>query len=407
VSGESRASISLSAGEARRLALAAQGFAAGRGEARSPWPKVAAAIDRMQLLQLDSVSALVRTHYLPVYSRIGNYDRARLDRHAFAPGRHREFFEYWAHEASLLPLRLHPLMRWRMARGEKFEGKFRGFAKFAREHRDYIRAVEREVRERGPIAASDLDDPGKRNGPWWGWHKGKTTLEYLFDAGRVTTAFRRGFERVYDLPERVIPAEVLALPAPSERDAIRDLLRLSSVALGVATLADLRDYFRLPVAETRRALAELVEEGGVEPASVEGWRQPAFLARGAKAPARNTVSALVSPFDPLVWFRDRTARLFGFHYRIEIYTPAAKRRYGYYVLPFLHRGRLAARLDLKADRPAGTLHAHGIFAEEKAERTGLAEAVAAELRHLAMWLGLDEIRVGTRGDLAAPVARLV
>lgn len=391
----------LTAEEARRIALAAQGFGGRRNAELSSWRQVAPAIRRMGLLQLDSVNVLVRSHYLPTYSRIGAYDRAALDARAFAGGRKRAMFEYWAHEASLLPLDLHPWMRWRMRRAAAGIGIYSGIAKFATENRDYVRAVVDEIGRRGPLAASELDDPGTRSGPWWGWHKGKTALEYLFWAGEVTTGQRRGFERVYDLPERVIPSEIGAAATPDEPDAIRALTLAGARAHGVATEVDIRDYFRLPNAETRTALRELVEEGALVPVRVEGWQQAAYLAADAEIPARATPTALLSPFDPLVWHRPRTERIFDFHYRLEFYTPEPKRTFGYFVMPFLHRGRLEARVDLKADRAAGRLRVLGVFAEEGLRRPdAMLEALAAELRHLATWLGLADVDVESDAPLA-------
>ena len=390
---------SLTLAETRRLALAAQGFGQRRTDARSPWPRVAAIVERMGLLQLDSVSALVRTHYLPAFSRLGNYDRSDLDRRAFAPDR-RQFFEYWAHEASLLPLALHPFMRWRMERAKRLKGIYGGLARFAQSERAYLRSVREEIRQRGPLAASDLADPGKRGGSWWGWHKGKTALEFLFWTGEVTTASRRGFERIYDFTESVLPETILALPTPAEHEAIRELTRRAAVALGIGTEGDIRDYFRLPVADARRAIRELVDEGSLIPVQAQSWRQTAYMPKDAAIPGRLSPSALISPFDPLVWHRQRTERLFGFHYRVEIYTPAAKRRFGYYVLPFLDRGRLSARVDLKSDRAAGVLEMRGAHAEPGTDLERSASALSAELRRLADWLGLAEVRLTDRGDLA-------
>lgn len=399
---------SLTADEARRIGLAAQGFAHRKTAGRSPWNAVSTTIDRLGLLQLDSVNVLVRSHYLPAFSRLGDYDRAALDKRGFAMGKNRALFEYWAHEASLLPLRLQPLLRWRMERARRLVGHTPARAKEHRELRAYYRAILKEVAARGPIAASELEDPGERSGPWWGWHKGKGALERLFRTGEVTSAGRRGgFERVYDIPERVIPGDILAIPTPSEPDAIRALALMGARAFGVATEADIRDYFRLPIPEARKALAELVEEGALIPTAVDGWDKPAYLAKDVQTPARINASALLSPFDPLVWFRPRTERLFDFHYRIEIYTPQAKRRFGYYVLPFLHRGRLRARVDLKAERDAGVLAVRGTHAEEGADRAAIAPDLAVELRRMAAWLGLADIRVSPNGDLAAAVAKHV
>jgi uncharacterized protein len=397
----------LTQAEARRIALAAQGFGPRPTAGRSPWKSVASAIDAMALLQLDSVNVLVRSHYLPVFSRLGDYKREAIDRHGFAGGAKRQLFEYWAHEASLLPVRFHPLLRWRMARAEKHIGLSVARSQSVRRQRSYIRAVLAEIGARGPLAASELDDPGERSGPWWGWRKGKAALEHLLHTGAVTAAGRRGFERLYDLTDRIIPPEILGLPTPTEADAIRDLATAGAKACGIATEVDIRDYFRLPVAEARRAIGELVEAGTLLPVTAEGWDKPAYLHAAASQPRRLTATALLSPFDPLVWFRPRTERLFGFHYRLEIYTPQAKRKFGYYVLPFLHDGRLSGRLDLKAMRAEGVLEVRGAYAEEAVDRTEVAAAAATELRRLAAWLGLDAVRVLPGGDLAKALARSI
>jgi len=394
-SAVSASRTSLSLAEARRIALAAQGFDGASRDGRSRWPSVAATVDRMGFLQIDSVNVLVRSHYLPVFSRLGDYDRATLDRHGFTHTTHRTLFEYWAHEACLLPLRFHPLLRWRMARA----------AAAKRADRAYIARVKREVAERGPVAASDLEDPGERSGPWWGWRKGKAALEHLFRTGEVTSAGRRGFERIYDLTERVLPAATLALPTPAEPDAMRQLALAGAEALGVATAMDIRDYFRLPPKEAARAIAELVEEGAIVPVTVEGWDKTAYLTRDAAQPRRLAASALLSPFDPVVFFRPRAERLFGFHYRIEIYTPEPKRKFGYYVLPYLHRGMLVARIDLKAERGEGVLAARAAHIEAGVDAADVAEGLAAELRRMATWLGLEQVRVSPTGNLSAALMR--
>ena len=394
----------VSAAQARRIALAAQGFGLRRTRRPSGWDRIGRAVETMGLLQIDSVNVLVRSHYMPSYSRLGPYDRNALDRRAFAP-RNRALFEYWAHEASLLPLSLHPLFRWRMARAQRLEGIYGGLAKFAREKRGYIEEVLAEVRAAGPLSARELSRPGARKGPWWGWTDGKTALEYLFWTGEITTHSRRSFERVYDLSERVIPSAVMNAPTPPESEAIRALVAMSVRALGVATETDLRDYFRLPVTETRQAIAELVEAGGLIPAEVQRWRQKAYLDPTAHSPGQVSGTALLTPFDPLVWARSRAERLFGFEYRIEIYTPAAKRQYGYYVLPFLHRGRLVGRVDLKADRAEGRLHVPAAHLESRCDPGSTAEALAGELVMLAEWLGLDDVTLGRRGNLAPALKR--
>ncbi len=400
-----RRSDTLSLRDARRIALAAQGLAAARPEVDLTERPLRRAIGRLGLLQLDSVSVLVRAHYLPLFARLGAYDRGLLDRLAGHDGRppppsRRRLFEYWAHEASLLPVELQPLLRWRMVRAEQGDGVWRGLARFARERPEVVARVEAEVAARGPLGVSDLGEPGQRTGPWWGWNEGKAALEWLFWTGRLSAAGRRGFERLYDLPERVLPRAVLNAPAPDEPDAQRELLRRAAAALGIATAADLKDYFRLPAGSIAAGLGELVEAGELQPVRVDGWRQPAWLAKGARRPRAARAAALLAPFDPLIWERARTERLFGFSYRIEIYTPAARRRYGYYVLPFLIGDRLVARVDLKADRAAGRLLVRAAHAEPATEPGAVAEALAAELGLMAGWLGLERVEVEARGDLA-------
>ncbi|HZH25804.1 MAG TPA: winged helix-turn-helix domain-containing protein [Azospirillaceae bacterium] len=388
--------------EARRIALAAQGFAAPRPDGRRTDVRHGRRVlDTVGLIQIDSVNVLVRSHYLPLFSRLGAYPPSVLD--SMAQGPKRDLFEYWGHEASLLPLSFQPLLRWRMARAERGEGLYSGLARFGRERRAYIDAVLAEVEARGPLVASELSSGGKATGSWWGWSDGKRALEWLFWAGLVTTRTRRGFERVYDLTERALP-EAAALPTPDEADAQRALVRTAARSLGVATERDLRDYFRMEPADTRARIAELVEAGALHPVRVEGWKAPAYLDASARVPRRVAARALLSPFDSLVWERDRTERLFGFRYRLEIYTPAPKRVYGYYVLPFLRGEHLVARVDLKADRAAGRLLVRAAHAEPGAPLADTADALMAELREMAGWLGLGGVVVSGRGDLAAHLA---
>lgn len=360
---------------------------------------MARTIRQINLLQIDSVNVLVRSHYLPLYSRLGAYPHAALDARTFG-NRQRAMFECWAHEASLIPLELHPLMRWRMARARAGNGTYGSMNRFAVEEAAYVKSVLDFVARNGPTAVSDLPDGGKSEGGWWGWSRGKMALETLFDQGLVTTATRQSFERIYDLPERVIPADVLNLDTPGEPDTFRQLLGLSARALGIGTEFDLRDYFRLPVAETKQALAGLLEEGTLIPVAVEGWKQQAYLHKDARLPRKAGGTALISPFDPLVWERARAERLFDFHYRIEIYTPAPKRKFGYYVLPFLMGDRFVGRVCLKADRSQGTLRANAIHSEPHADPVETAIALAAELRRMAEWLGLATVEVGSKGNLS-------
>jgi uncharacterized protein len=390
---------SLSIAEARRIALAAQGFANPDRGGRPNWGAMRRSIDRMKLLQLDSVNVLVRSHYLPVFSRVGAYNVAALDERTFK-NRKREMFECWAHVASLVPLDLHPLMRWRMERARSGKGIYGSLNRFASGEKAYLESVLDFVRRNGPTAQSDLPDKSKGEGGWWGWSKGKLALETLFDQGLLTTAARPSFERLYDLPENVIPADILNRPTPSEGDSFRAQLELAGQALGIATEFDLRDYFRLPVAETKIALKELIEAGTLIPVKVQDWAHQAYLHRAAKLPRKAGGTALLSPFDPLVWERSRTERIFNFHYRIEIYTPAHKRKFGYYVLPFLMGEKIAARLCLKSDRQTKRLLVNTAHLEPHADPGETAEALALELRRMAAWLGLDNVEAGRRGDLA-------
>ena len=386
----------LSAAEARRLALRAQGFTDRRPAGRADVRHLRRVVDRVGVLQIDSVNVLVRSHYLPMFSRLGPYPRELLDRMA---SERAELFEYWAHEQSLLPVAAHPLVRWRMdwaAQGHTWGG----LARFARENPAYIEAVHAEIAERGALPASALRDPGTRSGPWWGWGEGKRALEWLHWTGRLAAFRRPTFERVYDLPERVLPPDVLARPAVPEGDARKALLVLAARSHGVATAADLADYHRQRLTAVRPLLAELVEDGSLLEATVEGWNAPAYLHPGARVPRRAEAAALVSPFDSLVWDRRRTERLFAFHLRLEIYTPAPRRRFGYYVVPFLLGDRLVGRVDLKADRRAGALLVHGAYAEDGVDPAAVVGPLAAELWSMAAWLGLERVVVGDRGDLA-------
>ncbi len=389
----------LSLPSARRIALAAQGFARERRDDVTR-RHLGATVARLGLHQIDSVNVLVRAHYLPAFSRLGAYDRGLIDRAAWGPRRERRLFEYWAHEASLLPLAMHPLLRWRMAQAERGEIGWGYLKTFAGARRAEADAILERIRSEGPLAASDFED-GKGKGGWWEWGDTKRALEWLFWAGRITTATRRAsFERVYDLTERVSPAGILALPTPAPEDAQRALVGHAASALGVATEADLRDYFRLKPEPAKRAVAELVEAGELLPVAVKGWVQPAYLDRDARLPRRIEAQALLSPFDSLVWERARTERLFGFRYRLEIYTPAHKRAHGYYVLPFLLGDRLVARVDLKADRQAGCLRVLAAHGEPGVDERAVAGPLRDELQAMAGWLGLERVAVGERGDLA-------
>lgn len=393
----------------RRTALAAQGFAASRPGTAPTRRHLVRTLQRVQLLQLDSVNVAVRAHYMPLFSRLGRYDPALLDEAAWSHStrRPRLLVEYWAHVASMVPVQDWPLFRWRMERvmarpWSRFIEAERRLPGLADEVLDAVKSL-------GPIGAGGLERElggggAGRRGPWWDWSDVKIVCERLFDTGQLTTGTRRGFERLYDLPERVLPAQVLAAPPVAEQDAVRELTERAAVAHGVATEPDLRDYYRIDPKRSRQAVAELVEAGRLEPVTVPGWRHLAYRHVDARTPRRVEGRALLCPFDPLVWERDRTERLFGFHYRIEIYVPQPRRVYGYYVFPFLLDGELVARVDLKADRRAGVLRVPGAFAEAGRHTPRVVSELAAELRLMADWLGLDGVEVGERGDLAAPLA---
>jgi uncharacterized protein YcaQ len=383
----------LSISQARRAALAAQGFAERKPPAPDGWG-LRRVLGRVGLIQIDSVNVLARAHYLPAFSRLGPYPVGLLDRMAHrAP---RRLFEYWGHEASLLPVAMQPLLRWRMERAR--DEAWGGVRRVEREQPELVARVLEQVREHGPVPASALDERPRRTGPWWDWSEVKRALEWLFWSGQITSARRRGFQRLYDVPERVLPAEVLATPTPEPADAQRELVRIAARALGVATERDLRDYFRLAAADARARVAELVEAGELAPVEVESWgTTPAYLDPAARIPRTVEARALVGPFDSLIWERPRVERLFGFRYRIEIYVPAARRVHGYYVLPFLFGDRLVGRVDLKADRAAGVLRVQAAHREPDSPREA-AGALRERLEAMADWLGLESLAL-PRGGL--------
>jgi hypothetical protein len=394
----------LSLAQARRVALAAQGFGARRPV--SPNGRaLRRVIEQVALFQIDSVNVLTRAHYLPAFSRLGPYDPGLLDR---ASGRApRRMFEYWAHMASLVSVDLQPALRFRMARAERHA--WGSMLRLARERPELVTWVRDQVAERGPLTSRELNDDSPRRTDHWGWNWSdvKTALEWLFFSGQVTSTRRNhAFERVYDLPERVLPPSVLATPTPSDAQALRTLVGVAARAHGVATERCLRDYFRLEPAETRSAIADLVEAAELVPVEVSGWNRPAYLHRDARLPRVVEARALVSPFDSLVFERARLEALFGFRYRIEIYVPAPRRVSGYYVLPFLLGDRLVARVDLKSDRAAGQLLVRAAHVEDHAP-TDTAVHLAAELRQMAGWLRLSDVRVEPRGRLAPALAAVV
>ena len=405
----------LSPAEARRLAIAAQGLA------RPPAPAsprsssdIVRVARRLRLVQIDSVNVLARAHLLTLHARLGAFDPVSLEDAAYG-GRRRRLFEYWGHEASFIPVEDHRLWRWRMEDARAGTGMYLQLARFGRERVDAVRATLTEIERRGALSAGDLAPGARGRGGWWGWSETKCALEWLFWAGLVTTATRRGnFERVYDLPERCLPSAALEAPTPTRQDAQRALLLNASRAHGVATVHDLADYARVNIGEARERLAEMIENGDARPVRVQGW-EGAVMDAAARNPRRVEGDALLCPFDPLIWTRPRTERLFGMRYRLEIYTPEARRTHGYYVLPYLCGDRLVARLDLKADRTASCLRVLAAHREPGWNDCRRVDAPAADpagglsraLRRMADWTGCADIEVGARGDLAGQLRTLV
>ena len=390
----------LSPAAARRVALAAQGFGRPAPSAVST-RQLNGLLDRLRLLQIDSVNVFERSHYLPAFARLGPYDKALLDRLTMRQGG--PYLEYWAHEAAFVPASDLGLFAFRMRRNRE------RYADWLDSRRALVAEVLAQLRDRGPLAASQVEhEENRRLGPWWGWSDVKQLLELLFRQGDLVSAGRRGFERRYGLPEQVLAAPADPIPAD---DAVRELVRRAAVAHGVGTLDDLADYYRLRVDAAKRAVRELEESGELVPVVVRGWERggrpiPAWRAVAARVPRRVVTAALLSPFDPVVWRRPRAERLFGFHYRISIYTPAQAREHGYYVLPALVDDALVGRIDLKSDRQAGVLRVQHAWREPDAP-SDVAERLAPVLRDAARWQGLGEIEVAGRGDLAGPLAAVL
>ncbi|MGE2727870.1 winged helix-turn-helix domain-containing protein [Mycolicibacterium vaccae] len=393
--------MTLTAVQARRIAVAAQGFHEPKPAGPVTRAHLKRLIARLQVLQLDSVSVSVRAHYAPVFSRLGPYDRELLDRAAWSHSARspRLLVEYWAHEAALMSVDDWPLMRWRMT--EYTHGRWG--VEIVKRNAKLAEDIVAAVSTLGPSTAGQIEayleaEPRGRKGPWWDRSDTKWVAEALWSAGVLTTATRVGFARHYDLTERVLPADVLHRQV-DEADAVRELVLRAATALGVATEADLRDYFRLAARQVKPAIADLVAAGELEPVQVDGWAAPAYLRVGQAIPRRDRGTALLCPFDPLIFFRPRVERLFGFVYRLEIYTPAPKRQFGYYVWPFLLDGELVGRVDLK--RTDTALHVVGAHTEDGVDKPRVAAALAGELRSMAGWLERDDVTVGDRGDLVA------
>jgi uncharacterized protein YcaQ len=375
--------------EARSLALAAQGFDKPRTKSKSSTSDVVALFKKLGVVQIDSVNVLVRSQELPLFSRLGDHDRSAISKATES----QKIFEYWGHEAAHLPVELHPLFRWKMNAARTGKVKHWGLTSFYDDNKVFVKRMLKHVETNGAVTARELSTRTKKKGTWWDWDESKTALEYLFLTGQLMSRGRGAdFARIYDTPERVLPKKVLNAPTPTEHDARKQLLVRSAIAQGVATAGDLADYYRQKPAAVRPLIAELLEEGELRAVSVDGWTEKAFVHRSAKLPKKLHATALLSPFDSLVWCRPRNERLFDFHYRIEIYTPKEKRKFGYYVLPFMMNGEMVGRVDLKADRANSKLLVQSVHTEKGVKHSSINDALNAELGLLAYWLDLEHVK---------------
>ena len=392
----------VSLASARRIALAAQGFASPRPSGRVDRRHLRKVLHHIGLIQIDSVNVLARSQELTLFSRLGNHPRSLIP-DATADG---ELFEYWCHEASHLPTSMHRLVRWRMEDARNGT-MWPGLQRFAKSKSQFVQEVRDRVFNDGPLVASDVKTRTGPKGSWWDWDDGKAALEYLFWTGEITAQRRpNDFARMYFAPQHVLPKEVLKAKTPTEFEARSELLLLAAKSLGIATASDLLDYHRQKPGPAKPVLAELVEQGNLEQVRVEGWRDVAYILPSVSTPRSMNTRALVSPFDSLVWCRPRIERLWDFNYRIEIYTPEHKRVYGYYVLPFVLGDRIVARVDLKADRQGGALLVHGAYSEPEIDFKHVVSELADELKLMALWLGLDAVKVGDKGDLSSALSRV-
>jgi uncharacterized protein YcaQ len=381
----------LSIADARRIALAAQGFDTARPKTKATQRQVDALISRLGVIQIDSVNVLVRSQELPLFARLGNHDRNAIPKATEA----QKLFEYWGHEAAHLPVEIHPLFRWKMNAARTGKVTHWGLTSFYEENKAFVKRTLKHVAKNGPTTSRELSTRTEKKGTWWDWDEAKVALEYLFLTGQLMSRGRGSdFARIYDTPERVLPQRIIDAPTPSEHVARKQLLVRSAIAQGVATTSDLADYYRQKLATVKPLIAELVEEGELHTVAVDGWTEKAFVHRNAKLPKQLHATALLSPFDSLVWCRPRNERLFDFHYRIEIYTPKEKRKFGYYVLPFMMNGEMVGRVDLKADRANGALLAHSVHTEKGVKRSAINDVLSAELDAMANWLGLEQVQIG-------------
>jgi uncharacterized protein len=374
---------SLSIADARALALAAQGFDTARPKTKATQRHVDALISRLGVIQIDSVNVLVRSQELPLFSRLGNHNRNAIPKAT----EQQKLFEYWGHEAAHLPVEIHPLFRWKMEAARLGKAKHWGLTSFYDNNKGFVKRMLKHVEKNGPTTSRELSTRTEKKGTWWDWDEAKVALEYLFLTGQLMSRGRgTDFARIYDTPERVLPEDVLNAPTPSEHDARKQLLVRSAIAQGVATASDLADYYRQKPTTVKPLITELVEEGELRTVAVDGWTEKAFIHRAAKLPKQLHATALLSPFDSLVWCRPRNERLFDFHYRIEIYTPKEKRKFGYYVLPFMMNGEMVGRVDLKADRANSKFLVQSVHTEKGVKRSTINDALNNELRTMASWL---------------------
>ena len=387
----------LSIADARALVLAAQGFDTPRPASKATQRHVNSLISRLGVIQIDSVNVLVRSQELPLFSRLGNHDRNAIPKATES----QKIFEYWGHEAAHLPVEIHPLFRWKMEAARLGKARHWGLTSFYDDNKAFVKRMLKHVETNGPTTARELSTRTEKRGAdkktWWDWDESKTALEYLFLTGQLMSRGRgTDFARIYDTPDRVLPKKVLDAPTPTEHDARKQLLVRSAIAQGVVTATDLADYYRQKLASVKPLITELLEEGELREVAVDGWAEKAFVHRSAKLLKQLHATALLSPFDSLVWCRPRNERLFDFHYRIEIYTPKEKRKFGYYVLPFMMNGQMVGRVDLKSDRANSKLLVHSVHTEKGTKRTMINDALDNELRAMALWLGLDKV-VNSRG----------
>ena len=382
---------SLSIADARRIALAAQGFDTARPQTKATQRHVEALISRLGVIQIDSVNVLVRSQELPLFSRLGDHNRNAIPKAT----EKQKLFEYWGHEAAHLPVEIHPLFRWKMEAARTGRVTHWGLTSFYEENKAFVKRTLKHVEKNGPTTSRELSTRTEKKGTWWDWDEAKVALEYLFLTGELMSRGRgTDFARIYDIPERVLPQRIIEASTPSEHDARKQLLVRSAVAQGVATASDLADYYRQKLVTVKPLIAELVEDGELREVAVDGWTEKAFVHRNATMPKQLHATALLSPFDSLVWCRPRNERLFNFHYRIEIYTPKEKRKFGYYVLPFMMNGEMVGRVDIKADRSNSKLLAHSVHTERGVKRSSISGALSAELDAMATWLGLEQVQIG-------------